>query len=48
MNKPNPAPLSDFDRALRAIVATPKSAVVKAEQKSKGNRKSQASKRKGK
>lgn len=41
-----PAPLSEFDRALRAIVTLPKTAVVNAETKSK--RKPVASKRKEK
>jgi hypothetical protein len=41
-----PAPLSEFDRALRAIVKVPKSDMLKMERKEK--RKPQASKRKGK
>lgn len=41
-----PTPLSEFDRALRAIVTLPKTAVVKAEKKTK--RKPVASKGKGK
>ena len=41
-----PAPLSEFDRALRAVVQVPKADVLKAERREK--RKPQASERKRK
>jgi hypothetical protein len=44
--QPNPAPLSEFDRALRAIAKVPKSDLLKMERREK--RKPVASKRKRK